>query len=83
MAVGADGVLAVEVALYPTAYRILAGHRIRLQVSGGAFPRYARNHGSGEPFGSAIATRRCRFEIFADAEHRACVVLPLLSPSAS
>ena len=83
VAVGADGVLAVEVALYPTAYRILAGHRIRLQVSGGAFPRYARNHGSGEPFGSAIATRRCRFEIFADAEHRACVVLPLLTPSAS
>ena len=79
VAVGPDGVLAVDVALYPTAYRILAGHRIRLQVSGGAFPRYARNHGSGEPFGSAIATRRCRFEIFADAGHRACVVLPLLT----
>ena len=30
-----------------------AGHRIRLQVSGGAFPRYARNFGTGEPFGTA------------------------------
>ena len=79
VAVGPDGVVVVDVALYPTAYRILAGHRIRLQVSGGAFPRYARNHGSGEPFGSAIATRRCRFEIFADAEHQSCVVLPLLT----
>ncbi len=81
--VGADGVLTVDLALYPTAYRIRAGHRLRVQVSGGAFPRYARNHGTGEPFGAAITTRRCRFEIFADAEHRACVVLPLLAPNAS
>ncbi len=79
--VDADGVLAVEIELYPTAYRLHAGHRIRLQVSGGAFPRYARNHGTGEPFGAAIATRRCRFEIFADAQHQARVVLPLLSPA--
>jgi hypothetical protein len=81
--VGADGVLTVDLALYPTAYRIRAGHRLRVQVSGGAFPRYARNHGTGEPFGAAITTRRCRFEIFADAEHRACVVLALLAPNAS
>jgi putative CocE/NonD family hydrolase len=78
--VGSDGVLAVDVALYPTAYRMRAGHRIRLQVSGGAFPRYARNHGTGEPIGAAIATHRCRFEVFADAQHQARVVLPLLSP---
>ena len=77
--VGADGVLAVDLELFPTAYRLRAGHRIRLQVSGGAFPRFARNHGSGEPFGAAVATHRCRFEIFADAQHRGRVVLPLLS----
>jgi uncharacterized protein len=76
---GADGVLAVDVELCPTAYRMLAGHRLRLQVSGGAFPRYARNHGSGEPFGAAIATHRCRFEVFADAQHQGHIVLPLLS----
>ena len=78
--VGADGVLAVDLELFPTAYRMLAGHRMRLQVSGGAFPRFARNHGSGEPFGAAVATHRCRFEIFADAQHQGRVVLPLLSP---
>jgi uncharacterized protein len=75
----ADGVLAVDVELFPTAYRILAGHRLRLQVSGGAFPRFARNHGSGEPFGAAVATHRCRFEIFADAQRQGRVVLPVLS----
>ncbi len=65
-----DGIRAVDVELFPTAYRVLAGHRLRLQVSGGSFPRYARNFGTGEPFGTATSGVRCRFEIFADAEHR-------------
>ena len=73
---GPDGVLTVDVELYPTAYRVLAGHRLRLQVSGGAFPRYARNFGTGQPFGTARSGRRCRFEIFADAQRPSCVVLP-------
>jgi len=77
--VGADGVLAVDIELFPTAYRMLAGHRIRLQVSGGAFPRYARNHGTGDPFGAATAMHRCRFEIFADAQHQGHIVLPLVT----
>ncbi len=76
---GADGVLAVQVRLFPTAYRMLAGHRIRVQVSGGAFPRYARSYGSAEPFGTATAGRPCEFEIFADAAHPAHVQLPVFS----
>jgi putative CocE/NonD family hydrolase len=43
----------VELTLPDTAHRFLAGHRVRLQVSGGAHPRYARNLGTGEPAGSA------------------------------
>lgn len=76
VSVGDDGIAAVDVELYPTAYRILAGHRIRLQVSGGAFPRYARNFGTGEPFGTATAAKRCRVEVFADASHPARLMLP-------
>jgi uncharacterized protein len=83
VAIGDDGVLAVDVALYPTAYRLRAGHRIRIQLSGGAFPRYARNHGTGEPFGAETTMRRCRFEIFADAQHKGSIVLPLLKFRAS
>ena len=75
---GEDGVLAVDVELYPTAYRVLAGHRIRVQVSGGSFPRYARNFGTGEPFGAAIRALRCRFEIYHDSRHPAHVLLPVL-----
>ncbi|MFI0711210.1 CocE/NonD family hydrolase [Streptomyces inhibens] len=45
----------VTVPMSSTAHRFAAGHRIRLQVSGGAHPRYARNPGTGEP--SVDATR--------------------------
>jgi len=79
--VGDDGILAVDVELYPTAYRVHAGHRIRVQVSGGAFPRFARSFGTGEPFGAATKAVRCRFTVYHDAAHPACVWLPVL-PSA-
>lgn len=76
--VGADGVLAVDVELFPTAYRVKAGHRLRVQVSGGAFPRFARNLGTGEPFATGTTGRRCRFEVFTDAAHPSRLVLPVL-----
>ncbi len=37
----------VETTMPDTAHRLDAGHRLQLQVSGGARPRYARNHGQG------------------------------------
>ena len=49
-----------------------------MQVSGGAFPRFARNFGTPEPFGTATTTAPCRFEIHAEAQHPSCVVLPVL-----
>ena len=45
----------ITVAMSSTAYRFAAGHRIRLQVCGGAHPRFARNTGTAEP--AATATR--------------------------
>jgi putative CocE/NonD family hydrolase len=44
----ADGIAAVRFELWPTAHRFHAGHRLRVQVSSGAHPRYARNPGTGE-----------------------------------
>lgn len=76
--VGDDKVLAVDVELFPTAYRVKAGHRIRVQISGGAFPRFARNLGTGEPFGAATRAKRCRFEIYHDSQHPAHILLPVL-----
>jgi hypothetical protein len=79
---GDDQVLAVEVELYPTAYRVQAGHRIRVQVSGGAFPRFARNFGTGQPFASATSAVRCRFEIHHGSRHPSCVLLSVLPGAA-
>ncbi len=76
--VGDDGVLAVDVELFPTAYRVRAGHRLRVQVAGGAFPRFARNHGTGEPLGTATTGRPCRFEVLHDATHPSHLELPVL-----
>jgi uncharacterized protein len=45
----------VVLTLDPCAHRLARGHRLRLLVSGGAHPRYARNLGAGEPL--ATGTR--------------------------
>ncbi|GIF72642.1 CocE/NonD family hydrolase [Asanoa siamensis] len=62
----ADGVTRVEVPMYPTAYRFQAGHRLRVQVAGGAHPRWARNPGTGEPLGSAVEMRGGRRWVYHD-----------------
>ena len=47
----ADGSFRASVGMWPTAYRFGRGHRVRVQVSSGAHPVYARNLGTGEsPF---------------------------------
>jgi uncharacterized protein len=45
----------LRVELDPCAHRLVAGHRLRLLVAGGAHPRFARNTGTGEPPADATA----------------------------
>ncbi len=71
-----DGVRAVEVELWPMAYRFPAGHRIRVQVAGGAHPRYARNPGTGEPLASATKLLVADNEVFHDPDRPSLVRLP-------
>jgi uncharacterized protein len=71
-----DGVVTAEITLDPTAYRFRQGHRLRVQITGGAFPRFGRNHGTGEPTASAVATSPNRFEVLHDPAHPSRVVLP-------
>ncbi|MFG2100333.1 CocE/NonD family hydrolase [Micromonospora echinaurantiaca] len=73
------GVVRVPVELWPTAHRFAPGHRLRVQVSGGAHPRYARNPGTGEPLGTAVTLRAGRREILHDPEHPSAIVLPVLA----
>ncbi|WP_410611724.1 CocE/NonD family hydrolase [Amycolatopsis sp. lyj-109] len=68
---------AVTVRLWPTAHRFRRGHRIRVQVSSGAFPRYARNPGTGEPHATAVTLRAADQEVHHDPVHASAIVLPV------
>ncbi|MFF7594544.1 CocE/NonD family hydrolase [Streptomyces sp. NPDC007896] len=74
---GADQVTRAIVRLWPTAYRFRRDHRIRVQISSGAFPRFNRNPGTGEPRGSAAQLRTAEQQIFHDPEHPSAIVLPV------
>jgi putative CocE/NonD family hydrolase len=73
----ADRLASVTVQLWPTAHRFRRGHRIRVQVSSGAFPQFNRNPGTGEPRGSAVTLRVADQSVHHDPDHPSAVVLPI------
>ena len=74
-----DGVVRVSFPLWPAAHRFQRGHRIRVQVSSGAHPRYARNTGTGEPLVSATTLVAAGQEVFHDPARPSGVTLTVLS----
>ena len=74
---GIDEVSCAAVRLWPTAHRFKGGHRIRVQVSSGAFPRYARNPGSGEPHATAATFRAADQSVYHDPARPSAVILPV------
>ena len=66
----------VTATLPPTCVRVYAGERLRLVVAGGAFPRFARNPGTGESPVTATTFRVAHIDIHHDAAHPSKVVLP-------
>lgn len=77
----ADGTWHVAFDLWPMGHRFAAGHRIRLQVSSGAHPRYARNPGTGEDPMYARQLRVVDIELLHDSQHPSVLVLPALRPA--
>ncbi|MEU4540521.1 CocE/NonD family hydrolase [Streptosporangium sp. NPDC023825] len=75
---GDDGIRRVRVDLWPIGHRFRRGHRIRVHVAGGAYPRIARNLGTGEPLGTGSAMVKTDHEIFHDPSHPSAVVLPFV-----
>jgi predicted acyl esterase len=67
---------AVTVPMSSTAHRFEPGHRLRLQVSGGAFPRYARNTGTGEPLATAARLVPTDIEVYHNLARPSALVLP-------
>lgn len=70
-----EGVSRVRLDLWPTAHRFGVGHRLRVLVASGAHPRYARNHGTGEPIATATTLRATDMVIFHDATRPSAVML--------
>ncbi|MEV0640977.1 CocE/NonD family hydrolase [Streptomyces sp. NPDC050619] len=72
----ADELSRVTVALSPTAYLFRTGHRIRVQISSGAFPQYNRNPGTGETRHTATQLKPATQTIVHDPDHPSTISLP-------
>jgi putative CocE/NonD family hydrolase len=73
-----DGSLRIKVAMSATAYCFRAGHRIRVQVSSGAHPRFARNLGIPEPQVNSTMMVAADQTLYHDAAHPSAIALPFL-----
>lgn len=74
----ADGWTEIEVPMSATAHRFAPGHRLRVQVSGGAHPRWARNTGTPQQIATATSLEPVNIQI----SHRETVLsLPALLDS--
>ncbi len=71
----ADGTFRLDIAMGPTANTFRVGHRVRLQVSSGAHPLYARNTGTGEPLATGANLRSADQEVFHDGARPSSISL--------
>jgi uncharacterized protein len=72
-----DGTILARIELWHTAHRFRRGHRIRLQVSSGAHPRFARNLGGGEPLATGTKLLSADQLVYHDPDHPSAVILPV------
>jgi uncharacterized protein len=66
----------VRVSLIAAAHRFGRGHRIRLQVAGGAFPRFARNPGNGQVDATAADLVPTQYDVGLAAARPSALILP-------
>jgi predicted acyl esterase len=64
-----------RVSLIGAAHRFDRGHRLRLQVAGGAYPRFARNPGNGQVDPPALDFVATRYSIGLSAETPSALVV--------
>jgi putative CocE/NonD family hydrolase len=61
-----------------TAQVFHAGHRIGLEISSSAFPKYDRNPNTGAPLGQTAALAPADQRIYHDADHPSALILPII-----
>ena len=72
----ADGTFRVSIPMWPVGHRFGVGHRLRVQVSSGAHPVYARNLGTGEPAATGTAMRSADQAVYHEPGKLSFVTLP-------
>jgi putative CocE/NonD family hydrolase len=72
----AQGIWRVALDLWPCAHRFAAGRRVRLQVSSGAHPRYARNPGTAEDPNRATELVPVEIDVLHGSEYPSALILP-------
>jgi hypothetical protein len=71
--------ISVSLSLPDLSHVFLPGHRIRLQLSGGAFPRYARNLGTAADPVTGTETAVVSYSVLHGAQQPSALVLPCLT----
>jgi putative CocE/NonD family hydrolase len=61
-----------------TSQVFLTGHRICVQISSSAFPKFDRNLNTGEPLGQSSSSVAAEQVIYHDADHPSLVLLPII-----
>ncbi len=74
-----DGIAHIKFDIWPTGNCFLKGHRMRIQVSSGSHPRFARNLGSGEPIATAKNFQTAHQIVYHDTAHPSCVIVPFMA----
>ncbi|MEZ0070695.1 putative CocE/NonD family hydrolase [Planotetraspora sp. GP83] len=76
-----NGVRRVEVELWPMGHRFRRGHRIRVHVASGAYPRIASNPGTGDPLPLGAAVFTSDQEVLHTPDYPSAVLLPRPLPA--
>ena len=76
LASGDSGPQTVTVPMSSIAHQFAPGHRLRLQVSGGAHPRFARSTGTGEPLATATRLVATDIEVYHGQARPSALLLP-------
>ena len=72
-----DQGLKVEFDIWPTAFQFSIGHKMRVQVSSGAHPRFIRNLGTNEPLSKTITMVKANQTVFHDSIHPSHIIVTI------
>jgi putative CocE/NonD family hydrolase len=67
-----------EIDCWNTSHLFQKGHRIRLEISSSAFPKYDRNLNTGAPLGQTTEMKVAEQTIYHDAERPSALILPVI-----